>query len=219
MMMHIDPERMLMLSYVPADRRAAVAALWTLDHRLGMVLSTTTEPAIGAIRLSWWRDALQQLDRNSPPAEPLLRDVADKLLPHMSGATLAPLAEGWGAVIDDAQDEEALAHHGRARGAILFKAAATVLGNDTEAVEAMGAGWALVDLAHGMRDPALRSAALTVAGRALDAWDGQVPYKLRPLGMLAMLARIDVAAGPHAERRPGAPGRMARMMRYRIFGR
>lgn len=218
-MTEIDPERMLMLSYVPVDRRPAVAALWALDHRLGMVLSTTTEPAIGAIRLAWWRDALQRLDRTAPPAEPLLRDVAEHLSPHVEGAMLAPLAEGWGAVIDEAYDDDACERHGRARGEALFAAAATVLGGDPDAVRTIGSGWALVDLAHGTRDIAMRTAALAAAGRALAEWDGRVPAALRPLGMLGMLARMDVAAGPAAERRLGAPGRMARMLRYRIFGR
>ena len=218
-MTDIDPERALMLAYVPADRRPAIAALWALDHRLGMVLSTTTEPAIGAIRLVWWRDALRRLDQADAPAEPLLREVAERLLPHLPGAMLASLAEGWGAVIDDDQDEDAYARHGVERGATLFAAAAMVLGDDPDAVRAIGAGWALVDLAYGTRDPALRKAALDAARRALAEWDGRVPRVLRPLGMLGMLARIDAAAGPDGERRPGAPGRVARMMRYRMFGR
>jgi len=72
-----DPERLLALSYAPAERRAALAALWRLDERMGTIVATAREPAIGAMRLLWWRDALTGLDTPGamPPAEPLLGEM------------------------------------------------------------------------------------------------------------------------------------------------
>ncbi|HEX8445483.1 MAG TPA: squalene/phytoene synthase family protein [Sphingomonas sp.] len=215
----VDAERQLMLAYVPPQWRAAIGTLWQLDARLGDVVATTSEPAVGAIRLAWWRDALLRLDEAPAPAEPLLRAVAEKVLPRVAGATLATLPEGWGAVLDADPSDVALDSYGLDRGATLFAAAADLLHAPGEAVRAPGAGWALVDLAHGSRDRGLRIAALAAAGRAMTAWDGRVPRGLRPLGMLGMLARIDVAAGPDVQRRQGAPSRIARMMRYRMIGR
>jgi hypothetical protein len=77
----IDPERALTLVYAPARVRPALAALWRLDERLGSVVATTTEPMIGAIRLAWWREALEALDRGGPPDEPLLCEIGETLLP------------------------------------------------------------------------------------------------------------------------------------------
>lgn len=213
----IDPERGFALVHVPAARRAAVETLWQLDARLGEVLATTSDPAIGAIRLAWWRDALRRLDSAAAPAEPLLQAVATYILPAVSGTDLAALAEGWGVMVDG--DPAELDAYGAARGATLFGLAARVLGGEGDAVMAAGAGWALVDLGWGQRDAAFRMAALAAAGRALAPWDGRVPTRLRPLGMLGMLARRDVMAGPGAERRVATPGRLAAMLRYRWFGR
>ena len=77
----VDPERNLVLAYAPVRARAALATLWRLDERLGGVVATTSEPMIGRIRLAWWREALERLDQGGPPAEPLLRETAETLLP------------------------------------------------------------------------------------------------------------------------------------------
>ena len=213
-----DPEAALMLTHVPGDRRAAVATLWRLDARLGEVLATTSDPAIGMIRLAWWRDALARLDDAPAPAEPLLQAVTTDCLPAVAGAELALLAEGWGTMVDG--DPAALDAYGAGRGGVLFGLAARLLGRADDAdIRAAGAGWALVDLGWGQRDAAFRVAALTAAARALAPWDGRTTRRLRPLGRLGMLARRDAAAGPGAERRVATPARVAAMLRYRWFGR
>ncbi len=60
---NLDPDRTLALSYVPAKARPALEALWRLDATLGAVLSTGREPLISQIKLAWWRDSLEKLDR------------------------------------------------------------------------------------------------------------------------------------------------------------
>ena len=77
----LDPDRRLALAYVPAAARPAVEALWRLDVTLGAVLAAGREPMIGRIRLAWWREALEKLDREAPPAEPLLQALAERVVP------------------------------------------------------------------------------------------------------------------------------------------
>jgi phytoene synthase len=79
--MDLDPDRILALAYVLAKRRAAVGALWRLDAALGDALAGGREPLIARIKLAWWREALEKLDREPPPPEPVLGDVAAHLLP------------------------------------------------------------------------------------------------------------------------------------------
>src|SRR3546814_11745882 len=88
----LDPDRTLALSYVPAKHRPAVEALWRLDAALGAVLAGGREPLIGQIKLVWWRDALEKLDRERATAEPALRAVAEHLAPTGPGAALAGVA-------------------------------------------------------------------------------------------------------------------------------
>ena len=64
-----NPERVLALSYA-GEGRGALAALLALDDSLATLLRTTREPALGQMRLAWWREALERLDTAPPPAEP-----------------------------------------------------------------------------------------------------------------------------------------------------
>lgn len=212
----VDPERLLSLAHVPFAVRPALMTVWQLDARLASVLATTSDPAIGMIRLAWWRDALRRLDSTAPPAEPLLQAVAERVLPILSGADLAGLAESWGAVLEDAPGDLA---GWQARGRTLFRLAAGILGGAGETAASIGAGWGLVDLAHGTRDAALRQAALRAAAGVLADWNGRTPRSLRALGMLGMLARIDAGRADGVLQQRGAPGRIARMLRYRLIGR
>jgi phytoene synthase len=88
------------------------------------VVAYSTQPALGAIKLAWWRDRLQELDAGRVPAEPRLKAAAKELLPRgVSGIGLARLEEGWAALLDESPDIS----RARERGAILFGLAATLL--------------------------------------------------------------------------------------------
>src|SRR5687768_18513690 len=96
--MDLDPDRTLALSYVPARRRSAVGALWRLDSALGAALAGGREPMISRIKLAWWREALERLDRERAPAEPGLQELAEHVLPAgVGGAELAGM-EGGGRI-------------------------------------------------------------------------------------------------------------------------
>ncbi|MEA3062063.1 MAG: hypothetical protein QOJ94_1844 [Sphingomonadales bacterium] len=211
----LDPDLILALSYVPADRRPALRALFALDSALGAVLAGGREPMITRIKLAWWRESLERLDRETPPAEPVLQALAEHLLPAgVSGAELAEMEEGWAALLSDAPlSPEDLAIYARQRGARLFACAARLLDSQPEAG---GEAWALVDLARHCGNAEDRDSALAAA-RALPS-PPLVPSRLRPLGMLSALARRDAEPGrTHWEPR-GSPGRMLRLLRHRLTG-
>ena len=213
----LDPDRTLALSYVPARRRAAVGALWRLDSALGAALAGGREPMIARIKLAWWREALERLDREPAPAEPALRDSAAFLLPALTGAELGRMEEGW-AVLPSAATLTAgdLQTYAERRGGLLFLYTARLLGEETDGLEAAGEAWALVDLARhcATREDADVAVAAARERRGPRRW----PPRLRPLGMLAALAvRDSDPARPLWEPR-GAPARMWRMLRHRITG-
>lgn len=216
-----DPERALTLAYAPAHVRPALAALWRLDERLGEIVAATREPMIGRIRLAWWREALEGLDRGQPPAEPLLREIAETILPlGVTGTELAAIEEGWAVLLDgDPPGKEAVEAHGRLRGRPLFVIAARMLCRDAlpHAADA-GEGWALADLGERLSDPTASTLARARARARLAAIpDHRWPRALRPLGALAILARRD-ARGPGG-RRQGSPGRVARLLFHGLTGR
>jgi phytoene synthase len=215
----LDPDRRLALTYVPTRSRAAVGALWRLDAAMGAVLAGGREPMISRIKLAWWREALERLDRERAPAEPVLSTLAAHVLPAgMSGAGLAAMEEGWAVLLSDQPLQPSdLNLYARQRGALLFGHSANLLGGASDdEVRGAGEAWALVDLARHCGNSEDQQAALTEARRR------ELPRRwgspLRPLGMLAMLARRDLEPGRGHWEQQGSPGRMLRMLRHRLTG-
>ena len=214
----LDADRTLALTYVPAARREAIAALWRLDAALGAVLAGGRAPLISQIKLAWWRDSLEKLDSAAAPAEPVLQDVARHVLPAgATGAELSGMEEGWGVLLSqEALTADELASYGSARGGLLFRYSAALLGERLSSeMEEAGAAWALVDLARHSNETDAANAMAAAAPRLTRLrW----PSRLRPLGMLAALAARDLQHGLGNLEEPGAPGRMLRMLRHRLTG-
>ena len=208
-----DPERSLAFSYAPLAARPGLAALFALDDRLSRIVRETSAPAIGQLRLTWWFEGLERLDREPAPAEPLLQAVKERVLPAgVTGAALAGMIDGWEPlVLDDAPDWGLV---GRERGGRLFEAAARLLGAADPRIGAMGEGWALAEFATRWRHPGGSPARDLAAARLADLFGPGLPRALRPLGALALLARSDLAGS-----RPGSPGRVARLLAHRLTGR
>lgn len=209
-----NPERALALSYAPADRCAALAALFALDATLGQVLRTTREPMVGQMRLAWWREALERLDSAPPPGEPVLQALAAEVLPlGVTGQSLAAMVDGWEPLLL-ASDDAALFDHGALRGSSLFQAAGRLVGADAnDPLASAGHAWALADLAQNLRDQdaACRAmdeakAGLAAAGKARWSRNG------RALGALAHIARLSLAG-------PARPSRVIRLAWHRLTGR
>jgi phytoene synthase len=214
----MNPDIALALRSAPAALRPALAALWALDGALGKVLATGREPMISRIRLAWWREALERLDRDPPPKEPVLEGVATHLLPAgLSGAELATMEEAWLAILGDEPIEaEPLAAYAAGRGGLIFDFSARLLGGRIVHLASAGEAWALVDLARHSTEPHDVEAALAAA--RTRPFPRRWPRALRPLGMLAVLAARDLRRGPPAWEEAGAPPRTARMMRHRLTG-
>jgi phytoene synthase len=106
------------------------------------------------------------------------------------------------------------------RGARLFRYSSSLLGYQlNEVVKRAGEGWALADLARNSNPVDARAALDAAALRLADVSAQRWPAPMRPLGMLAMLARRDVDRGLEAIERHGSPARMARMFKHRLTGR
>jgi phytoene synthase len=216
-MAELDRDRILALSYVPARARAAVTALWHLDAALGAVLTGGREPLLKQIKLAWWRDALEGLGVARAPAEPVLEAVAEHVLPlGVSGPELAAMEAGWTLLLTpDPLTPEELDLYAKLRGGLLFAYSARLLSGAGDEVEAGGEAWALIDLArHSGSEVDAEGAVAAARARGEGRW----PAQLRPLGMLAALARRDAEPERPRWEEQGAPKRMLRMLRHRLTG-
>jgi phytoene synthase len=75
-----DPDRALAALFAPREARADLFALYAFNVELARIAEQVSEPELGAIRLQWWREALERAAKGEATGHP----VADAL-----GATLA----------------------------------------------------------------------------------------------------------------------------------
>lgn len=206
----IGGDRELALLHLPRRVQAPFRALFTLDSAMGDVVARSTEPTLAAIKLVWWRDQLERLDREPPPAEPTLQAVAAELLPlGIGGAELAELEDGWTALLEARVDPTRVAQ----RGIRLFAIGGRLLGADSPDLGDAGALWALTSVAR-RGVPELADPARPV----MDSLRGhRFRRGLRSLTGLARLAARDIELGPGAEPE-GSPARAAAYLRHRWSG-
>lgn len=184
-----------------------------LDARLGELTRFTRDAFVAQMRLTWWYEAIAALDGKPAPAEPLLQAVQRDLIPHVPGADLATMIEGWEELLDpDPIDTDRLQRFADRRGGRLFAAMARLLGaSPDDPVPAAGRGWALIDFAdhtpdRNAADQARLLAAISIGDVQAARWSRAG----RPIGALALLATM-----PH--RSPAA--RSVRVLRHRLTGR
>jgi len=177
-------------------------------------VATTSEPALGAIRLAWWRERLEELDSGKPPpGEPRLSAIARQLVGRgITGRELSRLEDGWLPLLQPFPWGEEAAEGLRLRGKVLFAVGAKLLGSAPQDAEDAGALWSLVDAASHCSDPQSRGVLMGSARELLPKLPRKIPRELRPLTVLAALAAIDgVRAG-------SGLARLSAAVRHRLLG-
>jgi phytoene synthase len=195
-------DRDLVRLHWPRELRQAFDALFGIDDALGDVVATASQPALAAIKLAWWREALERLDSAPPPAEPRLTAAAAELLPRgISGVELAGLEEGWAALLQPVMDEQAVG----LRGERVFALAARLLGA-REIDPRAGHLWAGVDVARRLGRTPPEPVRL-----------GRAARNVRPLTLLSALAQRDAERGVPLETE-ATPARSWTILRHRLTG-
>jgi phytoene synthase len=121
----VDPDRWLASRFITdASARADVIALYGLNYELARVAGGVTNALMGEIRITWWREAMEEIAAGKPPRKhPNVEALAaSKFDPN----TLAVLADARFADLDDGplKDEAAvLAYVDATAGALAVLAA------------------------------------------------------------------------------------------------
>lgn len=89
----------LAIAHTPSAIRDVLATLFALDERLARIVSQTTEPMLGQMRLAWWREMLGKPIADRPTGDAVL-DAAGE---HWQGreAGLVALVDGWEHLLAD----------------------------------------------------------------------------------------------------------------------
>ena len=187
-----------------------------IDLAFADVVSTTLTVQVGAIRLAWWRERLEELDRGvAPPAEPRLQAVAATLIPAgVTGAELSRLEYCWLALLTPFPWDDLVADSIAERGAILFGIGARLLGRDGAQGKPFGVVWSLADVGRRCSDEQSRALLRERAKSAVAALPRRhAPLELAPLKMIAVRRAYDLFYGD----RP-VWHRILAALRYTVFG-
>ncbi len=72
-----DEDRWLASRFAATDVRARLIAIYALNYEIARTAEVVKEPAIGEIRLAWWREAIAEIHIGKPPrAHPVLQAYA-----------------------------------------------------------------------------------------------------------------------------------------------
>lgn len=89
----VDEDRWLASRFAVAAVRERLIALYALNHEIARTVEVVTQPALGDIRLTWWREAIAEIyEGKAPRAQPALLALANVKAAWGAGA-FDPLIE------------------------------------------------------------------------------------------------------------------------------
>ncbi len=76
----VDEDRWLASRFAPEQVRARLIALYALNYEIARTAESVSEPGLGAIRLEWWREGLEEVaDGATPRQQPALSELGRKI--------------------------------------------------------------------------------------------------------------------------------------------
>ena len=212
----LPDEARLALAYTPEFLRGPLRIFFEFDARLARLVTATSEPMLGQVRLAWWRDTLGMAVSERPKGD----EVLDAIGQHWAGAeeALVALVNGWENMLaEPPMSEEAVLAFADGRGQAL--AGLNFFGGGGEKFANMlseaGRLWALADAASHLPQGEERDTFVSLGRSIAPIAALKVPYK--GVSVLAALA----ARSLRANGKPLMAGRGAALvaMRAGILGR
>lgn len=89
----LPDEALLALAHTKAELRDALRMFFELDQRLSRLVSASTEPMLGQMRLAWWREMLGKEMEQWPQGDQVLDGV--RRFWGERASLLLPLVDAW----------------------------------------------------------------------------------------------------------------------------
>ena len=128
-----DPDRYFSALFAPAAARPSLFALYAFNHEVARIAESVRDPMLGAIRLEWWCETVEQAAKGAPRNHDVARGLAALFSAHaVEPAALEGIiaARAFDASAEQFADFAALEAHLDATGGALMRAAITILGGD-----------------------------------------------------------------------------------------
>ena len=211
-----DPDRTLAALFAPRAARDDLFALFAFNAELARIADQVTEPGLGAIRLQWWRDAIESAARGEATGQP----VADAF--GQARARRGLSRERIGALIDARSFDigETVMPDARTLDAYLFDTTGGLFALAAEIVGAEGENRDLVAEAAGRAYGLMRVMrslpVLAAKGRTYLAEDALLRHGTSPQAIFAGETSLGLEA-LLAEMRERARESL-RVAEFRLFG-
>ena len=183
-----DPDRFYAALFAPESARRHLFALYALYGELAHAAQAAREPAILAIRLAWWRDAIAAARAGRPGDHHVSQALAVVLAEHtLPEEPFARLIEARADEREGFADAAAAEAHAEATSGALMRLAAAVLGGEAnEAAREAGIAYWLAG-----RDEERLHGAAALARRHYQAARGLgIPRALMPAFLPAALVPL-----------------------------
>ena len=178
-----DPDRFLTALFAPEARRETLFVLYAFNHELARAREAASQPTVALIRLHWWREVVEGVEKRHEVATPLRRAIAagelaaEDLLAMLDGREIEadpsiPTLDAW---------------HGYllATGGSVARAAGRLLGAPAQALDgltALGGAYAAAGVIRSVK-------ALAARGRCLLPEDVLGRYGLTPEAVIERQAQ------------------------------
>ncbi|MDR3511279.1 MAG: squalene/phytoene synthase family protein [Caulobacteraceae bacterium] len=149
-----DPDRWLASRFIADEAaRADVVALYALNIELSRIAEVVREPLMGEIRLTWWREAIDELFAGRPPrGHPVVQALATAITRRgLAAAPFVAMIEARFADFEPSALSDlaaAEAYLDGAAGALMALAVAVLGGGEALAVRPAAQAWGLAGLAR-----------------------------------------------------------------------
>jgi phytoene synthase len=225
-----DPDRWLSSRFITDPiRRADVIAIYAFNQELTRVALGSREPMVAEIRLTWWREGLDELLARKPPrAHPVMQALTEAIRRNgLAAAPLEALADSSFEELEPGRfaDEDALERYLDATsGAVMALAAAITGGVDVAALRPAAHAWGLVGLirrrAAGVdRFPESWSADEPIARVRQALVAARAPIAALPVEAFPAVAHLALASGYLVGREPSELEKRARLTWAVLRGR
>lgn len=195
-----DPDRWLSLMAAPVAARARLLPLYAFNLEVARAPWVSHEPAIGQMRLQWWRDALAEIAEGGPVRRHEVVTPLAEVLPPEAAIDLDTLILMRHRDLETQpfHSREALVQYLEETGGGLLRAAAAVLGAGPHGLDDAGFAGAtaaylraVAELTARGRHPLPDAAPEAIAGLASDAltrWNHRGPVRPDRAAAPALLA-------------------------------
>ncbi len=138
-----DPDRAAVIAFQPAAARPGLYALHAFNLEVAHLRETAGEPALGAMRLQWWRDALDEVASGRERRHAVLQPLAAAIRKHdLPGDCFRRLLDAREMDLDASPPADLSAYARETGGALAALAGRIVSGR--AGGEDVGTAWALI---------------------------------------------------------------------------